>query len=159
MAELAIFVGGIHGTGKSFFAARRAIDLGIDHVSASDIIYNQRVISKRVEDINRNQNALVEGFYTLPKGKYILDGHYTLLDRNSDIKRVPINVFSMLRPKKMILLVSDIEKIYRRLIDRDGIEYSLDILKKMNDEEKCYYLELCEYFNIDSDIIYNDFNK
>lgn len=151
------FVGGIHGTGKSVFASKMATELGLTHVSASDIIHQQKIATKNVEDVNKNQNTLVSGFYGLPAGKYIIDGHYTLLDKENSVVRVPLEVFSLLKPKRIIILISDIEKIHARLLKRDGVRYSLDILRNMQIEEESYYLELCKYLNSDVEIIDNNF--
>lgn len=157
MNELAVFVGGIHGTGKSVFASACSKDLGLDHISASNIIYQQNVLDKNVADIDKNQDVLVTGFYSLPSSRYIMDGHYALLDKNSSISRIPINTFTLLKPKRLVLLTSRIEQIYTRLLKRDGKQYSLDLLSAMQHEEKKYYLELCEHLSVKEEIIPNDF--
>ena len=158
MAELAVFIGGIHGTGKSVFASNYARESGLNYVSASDIIYNQNITNKKVENVDRNQDVLVAGFYSLPDPKYVMDGHYTLLDKNNAIARVPLSTFVSLNPKRLILLISEIEQIYARLLKRDGRQYSLELLSLMQNEEKKYYYELCEHFDLENEIIINNFN-
>jgi adenylate kinase len=157
MCKLCIFVGGIHGTGKSFFAANIASKSGLCHVSASQLIYNQTIKDKNVDSISINQDILVKGFNSLPISKYIMDGHYTVLEQENIITRVPLDTFISLKPQRLILLKSDTNKIYQRLLKRDNKQYSLGLLKQMQEEEEKYYLELCSYFEINIEIVENDF--
>lgn len=158
MTELAIFVGGIHGTGKSFFASRYAKDLGLNHISAGELIFQQKnLLEKKVANIGKNQDLLTEGFHSLPSGKYIMDGHYTLLDRRENVMRVPLHTFESLKPNRLLLLVSDVEHVYTRLLERDGKDYSIDLLSIMQKAEKEYYKELCVHFSLKEEIIENNY--
>lgn len=73
MAELAIFVGGIHGTGKSFFASRYAKKLDINHISAGELIFQQKnLLEKKVANIGKNQYLLYDFLVYLMEDNIIL---------------------------------------------------------------------------------------
>ena len=59
-----VFVGGIHGVGKTYLGEPVAKTLGVRHATASQLIREERGLQswgsdKRVSDINDNQRALV----------------------------------------------------------------------------------------------------
>ncbi len=61
MNEL-IFLGGIHGVGKSHLCAKISESCSVCHISASNSIRQHREISikKTVNDIDGNQNILID---------------------------------------------------------------------------------------------------
>jgi adenylate kinase len=81
---LVIFLGGVHGVGKSTLAAL-CKESGVEHLRASDLIkqassearFDER---KRVKDVDGNQGILVRSLNARIDGggKFLLDGHFTL---------------------------------------------------------------------------------
>ena len=59
-----IFVGGIHGVGKTTLCRKISEKLLLKHFSASDLISNLKseniAKDKKVSDVNENQNILLE---------------------------------------------------------------------------------------------------
>ena len=92
-----VFVGGIHGVGKSTVVPQLARRLGIPHLEASDLI--RRVSSelvdsvKSVEDLAVNQTRLVEGLHDAAFGhsRLLLNGHYCVLRQGGTIAPIPIS--------------------------------------------------------------------
>lgn len=120
-----IFVGGVHGVGKTHFSSSVTAALAFSSYSASDLIrkYKQAPADqqKRVADINQNQTALLSAIelYTPPNSRFLLDGHFCLLDSAGLVQRVPVDVFEMLQLRGIILLRDDPLLISERRHARD----------------------------------------
>lgn len=139
-----IFVGGIHGVGKTTFCNNLSKELSLEHFSSSTLISmldSQRIKqNKRVDDIKNNQSILLEAVnYFLNSDRvYLLDGHFCLIDGNSCIQKIPISVFELLGIKGIILLFDCEEKILKKFKKRDARDYSLEFIKKFQEEEMLY---------------------
>ncbi|MFK8377112.1 ATP-binding protein [Capnocytophaga canimorsus] len=105
-----IFVGGIHGVGKSTICHRICIEQNIEYLSASELIkwrdFNKEVNNKKVDNLLFTQDRLIEGLKNrVQKDKtYILDGHYCLLNGNNEIEKIPFETFEQIKPKFFSLL-------------------------------------------------------
>lgn len=137
-----IFISGIHGTGKSTLGQNISDKLGIPFASASETI--KKVIvnknwdkQKRVSNSNANQDALIQGidlhysrFSTL-----ILDGHFTLIDKEGNISFIHESVFSKLNISMIIVCKLEVQLIYERLLQRDQVTYSKKFLETFQEAE------------------------
>lgn len=143
------FIGGIHGTGKTSICKLLSNKYKIPHYSSGILINKGKQTYKQVDKIMDNQEILIKEIEKLSKynNNIILDGHYTLLDTNNNIQYISDELFSNLSIKQMILLECNVEIIYNRLKERDGIEYDKNILLKLQEAEKNYYNNLCNKFN------------
>ncbi len=136
-----IFVGGIHGVGKSTLCARICSEFGIQYLLASrlikDIKNDLSEISKRVGNIDQNQNYLIAGLKKIVVSNkwYILDGHFTLFDSHGYIQAVPYSTFHDIVPAALIVLSDEPDSIRKRLLKRDGIDYDVNVLTTMQDSE------------------------
>ena len=142
-----IFIGGIHGVGKTTFTKKMSQIFGVDFYSASELITiaGKKIFKdKLTRDIDGNQNILINAIRTvLKKDKlYFLDGHFCLLDKNSHIKKIPIDTYSKMNIRLLIILTDNIENIYNRLKVRDGIGYDLNVIKEFQNEEINYANEI-----------------
>lgn len=120
-----IFIAGIHGTGKTTLGKELAKTLNYPFDSSSNIIKRFAETNwdsqKRVENIVLNQNALIDGikhFYSEDE-TILLDGHFTLLDKNNKITKLPKQTFEDLNIKSIILCTANPRIIVERLISRD----------------------------------------
>jgi len=140
-----IFVGGIHGVGKSTICKKLCSDLGLEYLSASKLISDYKNILSRkiidvgklVKDIAQNQDILVRAVkenIELDK-KYIIDGHFTLLDSAGDVQAIPLSVFSGLSLAGIVVLIDDPAAIQKRLSLRDGKQFDLELLESMQNQE------------------------
>jgi adenylate kinase len=63
MEHKIIFIGGVHGVGKTFLCNTVREELDIDHYSASDLIKKVKNVkfptNKHIKGIGGNQNALI----------------------------------------------------------------------------------------------------
>lgn len=144
-----IFVGGIHGVGKTTMCAAIAAELGVEHLSAGEMIRAYRRDTadtcKAVRDVQGNQDTLVEALEqrVIASNGLLLDGHFCLL-HNGNIVDVPTATFVGLRPIGCIVVVDDVNAIAARLLARDGTCYSPDLLGAMAQSEIRRATEVCE---------------
>ena len=124
-----VFVGGVHGVGKSTCCAQVAQLAGCLHVTASEIIRRERSqaiasTGKLVADVDGNQRLLVRGFHALRSEAgstpILLDGHFAMRDSLGDIQSVSIDVFRSLGIDRVVCLVDEPAAIAARISQRDG---------------------------------------
>lgn len=143
-----IFVGGIHGVGKTYFCEKIKKSLGFDYYTASQLIERQRGVQfdvdKKVADINSNQVLLIEALNKLRESgkEFVLDGHFCLVNNDGDISRVPFETFQEVKPNKIILLTENPQVIMQRRAERDGIELDIKEIAAFQHEEYSYAVEV-----------------
>jgi hypothetical protein len=145
-----IFVGGIHGVGKTYFCEKIKKSLGFDYYTASQLIERQRGVrfdvDKKVVNINSNQVLLIEALNKLcESGKeFILDGHFCLVNNDGNISRVSFQTFKDIKPSRIILLTEDPQVIMQRRVERDGIKLNIKEIEIFQHEECSYAVEVAK---------------
>jgi adenylate kinase len=137
-----IFAGGIHGVGKSTLCHIIADQLGLIHLSASELL-NWRYLNandqknKKVTNIPDTQARLLEGLAAAvePGGKYILDGHYCLFNKEGAVTAVPFDTFARIKPVTLLLVTGDPNEIASSLQERDQRSYRVEMLAEMQKQE------------------------
>lgn len=136
-----IFVGGVHGVGKTTACGWVAEELGVPHRSAGQIIREcaaeEMSVDKRVADVDRNQVLLIEGVTTLVSkfGLLLLDGHFSLFNADGMLQLLPVTVFQDLRIMRIICLTDRPEVIFQRTTARDGASLSVSEITEHQKEE------------------------
>ncbi|HYO95965.1 MAG TPA: ATP-binding protein [Polyangiaceae bacterium] len=137
-----IFVGGIHGVGKTTLCRAVAEEMGVTHVSASELVRAGGGVSepatKVVSQIAANQAALIAALGALDDQVLILDGHFSLLTTESRIEAVPLSTFAAMEPVALVLVSGQTEDVRSRLRDRDGAEYDAELLSEFQDAEAAH---------------------
>ncbi len=158
MSKNLFFIGGIHGVGKTTFSTELSKHLDIPIYTASEIIdktiINKRIMQNKVQD---NQKLLIEGLSVLTKDTdIILDGHFVLFSHDNNPIKIPLDTFRDLSPKLMFILTDAPEKIYERLLERDNIHYSLEVLEKLQTSEISYAHIVSNVLNIPLYVVKKD---
>jgi len=155
MDNKAIFIGGIHGVGKTTLCEELKKKVGIRHYSASSLIKtlkndDEDDFNKQVKNITGNQKLLITAIikYVDRSSPYLLDGHFCLLDTNNIINNVPIVTFKDISPAGIILLHDSIENIQNKIMGRDGKKYESDLLLQFQDGEIKYSKEVADKMKI-----------
>ncbi len=149
-----IFIGGIHGVGKTTLCNSLCSQFNIEHRSASKLIAkineNNLTSNKLVRNIQENQDALIVSINKyLETGKnYIIDGHFCLLNANGRIEQIPISTYKSMYLVGIIVLFDDPLNIFKRLGDRDKLLYDINLLSRFQDEETNYAKYISEYLKI-----------
>ena len=135
------FIGGIHGVGKSTVCQQICDKLDFIHLSASELIkwsdINEDAKNKNVKNIQDTQDRLIVGLRNTiqTEKRYLLDGHYCLLNANGEIEDIPVSTFQMINPFSLNIILGDVSEIKKRLEARDNKHYDYDLLKQMQDKE------------------------
>lgn len=153
-----IFIGGIHGVGKSTICQHICSKLPMEYLSASELLkwkeINDDSKNKKVENISDKQDRLIIGLEnTIQKDKfYLLDGHYCLLNSNNKISKVPLETFKQINSISFNLVLGNISEIKQRLEARDNRPYDYELLQHFQDEELAYAKYLSKKFNVSLNI-------
>lgn len=153
MIKNIVFMGGIHGVGKTLFSEAICRDSGLVHITASSLIGSFKK-SKRTKNIPGNQEILVEAVNGLDSTiKYLLDGHFCLLDRDGRIQIIEVNVFKKLHLMAIIVLQEKVETIQDRLFKRDNCSYTLEFLNDFQEKELEQAKQVSDSLNIRMQVV------
>ena len=154
-----VFMGGIHGSGKNYIIDNFLSGLPIEHLTASSVLkwneYCDNPNLKKVNSIMDTQNRLTSNLAQLigPDKQYILNGHYTLLNKDGHLKRITKDTFIKISPKTLYLKISDISAIYDRLKERGGNKWSKELIKSMQKKEVIHAQYISKILKTDLHII------
>jgi predicted transcriptional regulator/adenylate kinase len=156
-----IFVGGIHGVGKTTKCNLAFLPLGFQCVTASSIIKGSGQISdvaKRVQDVTGNQSALVKQVRRIKKSyhRLLLDGHFTVINDESKIEPIDIDVFRALDPAVFVFVKGKPKDIANRLRKRDGKKWNAKFLNAFQQEEESHAYRVANELSVPLLIIDGD---
>lgn len=138
---VAMFVGGVHGVGKTTVCKTSLDSLGFDYISASELIRRRVALhrtDKRVRNVEGNQNILVQES-NKEKTKtllYGLDGHYCLLNKDGEIERLPVELFRDLGIDLFVLIEAPVDVVVKHLQMRDGTKWTKKTVSAMLSAER-----------------------
>lgn len=139
-----MFVGGVHGVGKSTLCNSIVVRLNAEHHSASELISRigkvNHSTNKRVADIGKNQDALITAVneYLVDEKLYLLDGHFCLLNQIGNVAEIPLSTFEAISPVAIVVLFDEPKNIHARLKQRDKERYDVDTLSSFQAKEMSY---------------------
>ncbi|HLO54202.1 MAG TPA: ATP-binding protein [Saprospiraceae bacterium] len=154
MFDNIIFVGGIHGVGKSTICQQICKELNWEYLSASELIkwkdINGDSKTKNVRDIPETQERLLKGLEnSIENNKtYLLDGHYCLLNKYNTIEKISMEVFLKISPKAICVILDDIIEIKNRLENRDNKIYKFELLEQLQNCEVEYAKQLSKTLDV-----------
>lgn len=121
-----IFLAGVHGVGKGFLGTPVANSIGITHLTASQLIREEKGqatwgTDKKTSDLDENQLALIRavGQRRLTHPSILLDGHFVLRNTQGVLTPLATSVFKELRLTGVVLLTEGESVIANRLALRD----------------------------------------
>lgn len=117
-----LFIGGVHGAGKTALAEWLAEKFGSEAFSSSALISSCRREGRR--SLGASQDDLIDALRTTSWFTHggILDGHFVLRSPEGEFFFVPEDVFSEMKLTSILLLKASPTLIAERLIARDAIE-------------------------------------
>ena len=121
-----------------------------EHLDLKWLTFILAFTNKQVSDIQGNQTYLIHAIKMLQqtKEKFLLDGHFCLLDEKRAIKRIPFETFRDLRPDAIILLTENPDIIAQRRKKRDGAQVSVQEIKLFQKEEITYARQVASQLSI-----------
>jgi adenylate kinase len=122
-----IFVGGVHGVGKTDVCTRVSNQLTLSHFTASAMIkaLDSSAVkqhTKSVDSVPKNQDLLVQAvaqFYSSGTSRLILDGHFAVPNIVSQFEIVSADIFKQLQLDGVAVCFDDASQIHARRISRD----------------------------------------
>lgn len=155
-----VFVGGIHGVGKSTICKKTFGSLGYQCETASSLLaaHGRRTgKDKRVSNISDNQSLLIEQLILAKKQhcRLLLDGHFTLINKQGKIESISVDVFCEINPSRLILIKGVAVEICRRLSERDGTKWDVSFIELFQNIEEEHARLISESINIPLHIISN----
>lgn len=145
---MTLFVAGVHAVGKSFVLGPVCASLGIRHVTASQLIKEQRGLSnwtasRQVDDIDENQRVLVAAVQRLRQSgeKFVMDGHFVLRRSAGVHEKIGLETFSRLLVERVVLLESGSAVITDRLLRRGDNTWDaaeVEVFSQMESEHADY---------------------
>ena len=156
-----IFLGGVHGVGKSSMCSEVAHRIGLSVFGASAIIRAERQLPSEdsrtaVRDVTGNQELLIQGVRKrVPEssGHFVLDGHFALRNLDGAIVRIDPVVFVALGVDHFICIQDDPQAIAARLLDRDGAIHAVDEIAALQSEEVDHATFVSRELKIQLDVI------
>ncbi len=148
-----IFVGGIHGVGKSTLCDSTFAPAGYHCVTASSLIRLHKSHSDReklVDDIPDNQKALIEQLKLEKDSRshLLLDGHFCLLNGEGAVEPIQIEVFEAMSPSYLVLVKCDPKVVAARLTNRDRKEWCPEMLREFQEAEEKHAERVAEALQV-----------
>lgn len=141
---------GVHGVGKGYFGAPVASELGLIHLTASQLIREERGSAtwgadKKVTGVEDNQLALIRAVERrrILDQNVLLDGHFVLRDSQGTLVSLNESVFHQLNLAGVILLTEDANTIFSRLVQRDGAGQKLAEITSLAAAESKHASTVC----------------
>ncbi|MHC0439730.1 ATP-binding protein [Flavobacterium sp. 3-210] len=151
--ENIFFIGGIHGVGKGTICKEIASKTELIHITASKVLKWSEISSsdnKLVENISSTQEKLIFGLNKLidKNKKYLLDGHFCLLNSLNVPCKIDEETFDILNPKVISIVLDHVEKITKRLENRDSKKYDIKVLNELQNMEIEYAKYLSRKYSV-----------
>lgn len=148
-----IFIGEIHGVGKGTICKEIALKTELIHLTASQILKWEEISdsdNKLVKNITSTQDRLIKELKNIIKKdkKYLLDGHFCLLNSNQVPSRIDEETFDQISPKVIAIVIDDVEEIVKKLEARDGKIYDTNVLNQLQQMETEYAKYLSNKYSI-----------
>lgn len=149
MNQRIVFVGGIHGAGKTTVSRLLAGLLSASHITAGGLIRETASAAhtvtvglgdKAVPDVDANQTLLLRGLDLyrgrIGVGPILLDGHFSLLDPTGAVVGIPMAVYEAISPVAVLLVEADTQTVHDRLMRRDGAAVPLETVSLLASRER-----------------------
>lgn len=136
MRKGCIFVGGVHGSGKTTLCERIQKELNCHYISASKLL-NWKKIEKNVEDITANQQILKKLLKEKIRGEecYLIDGHFALWNNQFQCEKVSVDFFYELNIISIIFVKEEHAVVRERIVSKTKMNVSMDDVIRLSKAE------------------------
>lgn len=161
MLKKTILLSGSHGVGKGYFLLKNfEKDNRFTILGASKLISKYKKVDdaghKRVKNVTVNQQILLTALNVEKreiKNDIILDGHICIINAKGNIESIPESFFVDAAINGIILLQDDEDSIVKRQAERDGLAFSKEVVRTIQEEEIKYCQNLSSKHNISYNVI------
>jgi len=156
-----IFLAGVHGVGKGFLGTPVANSMGITHLTASQLIREEKGQAtwgndKRTSDLDDNQLALIRAVAhrRLTHPGILLDGHFVLRNAHGVLTPLATTVFKELHLTGVILLTEGAKIIASRLAMRDKGTPDVQAISELAEAELAHAQVVCNELELPLAVIH-----
>lgn len=147
-----VFIGGIHGVGKSTICKKICVETNLIHITASDVLKWDELSkpdNKKAINIKDTQERLIGGLNRIIDNRtYLLDGHFCLFNAKGEVERIPKETFEKINPMLVAIVIDDVEQIQERINKKDNRLYDIETLEKMQITEIEYSKYIALVLNV-----------
>jgi adenylate kinase len=150
-----IFLAGVHGVGKGFLGTHVANSMGITHLTASQLIREEKGqatwgVDKKISDLDDNQLALLRAVnqWRLTHEIILLDGHFVLRNALGVLTPLATLLFKELHLAGVVLLTEDENVIASRLALRDNRAPDVQVIFDLAEAELIHANLVCTALGI-----------
>ncbi len=145
-----VFVGGVHGSGKTQLCKKIQEVIPCNYISASQLLQWKKK-EKTVKDVQENQKILKDLLLKSihPNELNLIDGHFALWNKDFNCETVPLDFFEDLNIKCILLTVEDDNVIGERLLRRNGIKISPEFIESISSLERKHSKFVAEKLGVD----------
>lgn len=147
---MTIFLAGAHAVGKTYLAQRTASRVGVQHVTASQLIREERgratwTHDRRVHEADKNQEALIAAVARRSSAQacLLLDGHFVLRGSEGQLIPLGVDVFARLRISATVLVEAPYEVVAERLASRGGTGVEVSSIRALAAAEREHAIHIC----------------
>lgn len=133
-----VFVGGVHGAGKTFLVQPTCAQLGVRYATASQLIRARRGSenwspSRFVTDVEGNQQLLVAAISDLSEAgeRLVLDGHFVLRKDVEVHQEIDLGTFAQLRIRAILLIEAPSQVVAERLAKRGDQTWTASEIERL----------------------------
>jgi adenylate kinase len=163
MQQPIVFVGGVHGSGKTTLSRLLAGLIPASHVTAGTLIREasstDHVVTigaqdKVVPDVDANQAVLLRGLTAYQRRAasdarlLLLDGHFALLGASGAIESVGLDVFRAISPIAVLLVETSAVTVHARLSARAADAPRIELIQRLAERERERALETAHVLGI-----------
>jgi adenylate kinase len=160
-----VFIGGVHGSGKTHLCTLLAPAIGATCYVASALLAEVQkpadagakttLQTTDVPNLSRNQELILQKIEERRHNneRLILDGHFCILTAGGDVEDVPIKYFKALRPTVLLLIDIPIREILVRLQRRGGTSFTDQQLATLVVREKAHAHAVSDAFSVPLKVI------
>lgn len=163
MHQPIVFVGGVHGSGKSTLSRYLAGELPAVHKTAGELIREAATANlvvtvgaqgKAVPDVDANQEVLLRGLLAFQSRTgadtrpLLLDGHFALMNPDGEVVEVSPEVFGVIAPVAVLLVEADAAVVRRRLAARAPEAPSDDLIAALAARERARAMDTAEVLQV-----------
>ncbi|MHB9010701.1 MAG: AAA family ATPase [Ignavibacteriaceae bacterium] len=150
-----LFIGGVFTAGKTSLSHKLSNDFGVRTLSCGKIIEKEKKIDfseKKllVNDIKNNQNVLIKGLAKEIKDneKIILDGHFSLLNSDSEIEKIDKKIFESISPQLIIILTRPLTELIQKFKERYEGNIEQSLIERMQQIEIAHAQQIAKELEI-----------
>lgn len=157
---MTVFIGGIHGAGKTFLAKPACEKLGLVYATASRLIREERGLAtwsddKKVSDVDANQLALIRavGRISIECRRLVLDGHFVLRKAAWEYERLSLDVFRSLKFSSVLVIQSPVPVVLDRLTARGDTSWDAQEVAQFCAAEVAHGLHIAEQLGVSFELL------